>query len=242
LLLTASVVAQSVASVEVSERLRIPDAQTLLLTAKGVGVQIYKSQLKSGSTTEFEWVLKEPRASLYDNSRQKIGKHYAGPTWESKDGSKVVGKLKQSVPAPKADNIPWLLVEAQSHESKGIFSSCSGDLVHFGGQRVSGVQPFSLGRRGVSWPIVLHPIAPRVVTTTKERLKAVVPATVPLTAIGGIGEARARRLAGIGLDSIEKLADAAPEDVAKALEGVSVEKAAEFIERAKQLLASAKKP
>ncbi len=58
LLLTASVVAQSVASAEVSERLRIPDAQTLLLTAKGVGVQIYKSQLKSGSTTEFEWVLK----------------------------------------------------------------------------------------------------------------------------------------------------------------------------------------
>ena len=54
LLLTALVVAQSVASAEVSERLRIPDAQTLLLTAKGVGVQIYKSQLKSGSTTEFE--------------------------------------------------------------------------------------------------------------------------------------------------------------------------------------------
>jgi Protein of unknown function (DUF3455) len=105
--------------------LRIPDAQTLLLTAKGVGVQIYKSQLKSGSTTEFEWVLKEPRANLYDNSRKKIGKHYAGPTWESKDGSKVVGKLKQSVPAPKADNIPWLLVEAQSHEGKGIFSEVS---------------------------------------------------------------------------------------------------------------------
>ena len=70
-------------------------------------------------------MLKEPRANLYDNARKKIGKHYAGPTWESKDGSKVVGKLKQSVPAPKADNIPWLLVEAQSHEGKGIFSEVS---------------------------------------------------------------------------------------------------------------------
>src|SRR5437016_1628949 len=88
LLLTALVVAQGVASAEVSERLRIPDAQILLLTAKGVGVQIYKSQLKSGNTMEFEWVLKEPQANLYDNSRKKIGKHYAGPTWESKDGSK----------------------------------------------------------------------------------------------------------------------------------------------------------
>jgi uncharacterized protein DUF3455 len=121
LLLTASVVAQSVASAEVSERLRIPDAQTLLLTAKDVGVQIYKSQLKSGSTTEFEWVLKEPQAKLYDNSRQKIGKHYAGPTWESNDGSKVMGKKIQEVPAPKAHDIPWLLVEATSHEGEGIF-------------------------------------------------------------------------------------------------------------------------
>jgi uncharacterized protein DUF3455 len=125
-LLSVSVVTQGAVSADVSERLRIPDEQTLLLTAKGVGVQIYKSQLKSGSTTEFEWVLKEPQANLYDNAREKIGTHYAGPTWESKDGSKVVGKLKQSVPAPNAGNIPWLLVEAQSHGGKeGIFSTVS---------------------------------------------------------------------------------------------------------------------
>jgi Protein of unknown function (DUF3455) len=33
--------------------------------------------------------------------------------------------VKQSVSAPKAGNIPWLLVEAQSHEGKGIFSEVS---------------------------------------------------------------------------------------------------------------------
>lgn len=118
---------------------------------------------------------------------------------------------------------------------------CGGYLVRFGGQRVPDAQPFSLRWSGVSRPIVLHPIAPRVVTTTEGRLKAEMPATMPLTAINGIGEVRARRLVMIGIDSIEKLATAVPEDVAKALEAVSLEKAAEFIEIAKQLLVSAKK-
>jgi YVTN family beta-propeller protein len=123
----------------------------------------------------------------------------------------------------------------------GRCASCGGNLVRFGGQRVPDAQPFSLGRSGVSQPIVLRPIAPRVVTTMKEPLKTEMPVTISLTAIKGIGEASARRLAMIGIDSIEKLAAAVPEDVAKALETVSLKKAAEFIESAKQLLAPAKK-
>ena len=126
LLSAALVVAQSAIAAATNERLPIPDGQSLLLSAKGVGHQIYKSQLKSGSTTEFEWVLKEPRAKLIENSHEEIGKHYLGPTWESKDGSTVVGKLKQSVPAPKAGNIPWLLVEAATHDGReGLFSKVS---------------------------------------------------------------------------------------------------------------------
>ena len=126
LLFAALVVAQSGAAAATDERLPIPDRQSLLLSAKGVGHQIYKSQLKSGSTTDFEWVLKEPRAKLHDNSHKEIGKHYLGPTWEAEDGSTVVGKLIQKVPAPRAGDIPWLLVEATSHGGKeGLFSNVS---------------------------------------------------------------------------------------------------------------------
>jgi hypothetical protein len=116
---------QNAASAEVSARLQIPDGQTLLLSAKGVGYQIYTSEPKASSTTEFEWKFKEPQATLYGNSYKKIGKHYAGPTWESKDGSKVMGKKIQEVSMPKAHDIPWLLVEATSHEGEGIFSQVS---------------------------------------------------------------------------------------------------------------------
>jgi hypothetical protein len=36
-----------------------------------------------------------------------------------------MGKKIQEVPAPKAHDIPWLLVEATSHEGEGIFSKVS---------------------------------------------------------------------------------------------------------------------
>jgi hypothetical protein len=49
-----------------------------------------------------------------------VGSHYAGPTWESASGSKVVGTvLERCTPDPAA--IPWLLLEAVSSEGPGIF-------------------------------------------------------------------------------------------------------------------------
>lgn len=127
MLLTASIIMQGADSAETSERLQIPDGQTFLLSAKGVGYQIYTSKPKDGSPTEFVWGLPPtPQATLHDNSDKKIGKHYVGPTWESTDGSKVIGQLPpKSVPAPKAGDIPWLLIEAKSHEGEGVFSKVS---------------------------------------------------------------------------------------------------------------------
>ena len=127
MLLTAFIIMQGADSAETSERLQIPDGQTFLLSAKGVGYQIHTSKPKDGSTTEFVWGLPPtPQATLYDNSGKKISKHYAGPTWESTDGSKVIGQLPpKSVPAPKAGDIPWLLIEAKSHEGEGVFSKVS---------------------------------------------------------------------------------------------------------------------
>lgn len=61
---------------------------------------------------------------------------------------------------------------------------------------------------------------------------------VHLTAIRGIGESRAYKLEEIDIDSLEKLASATPEQISQALKGVKVEQAAQFIEKAKQLLAS----
>jgi hypothetical protein len=100
--------------------LQPPAGQVVLLTAAARGVQIY--QCTSANDAAFEWSLKGPDAELFDDRGAKIGKHYAGPTWEAADGSKVVGKKKAQSDAPTADAVPWLLLEAKSTEGTGTMT------------------------------------------------------------------------------------------------------------------------
>jgi DNA-binding beta-propeller fold protein YncE len=56
-----------------------------------------------------------------------------------------------------------------------------------------------------------------------------------LTVIKGIGQARAEQLAEIGIDTIAKLANASPEQIAQAVKGVSVKTATDFIDQARRI-------
>ena len=89
----------------VPQNLRVPDGQSLLLRAAARGAQIYACRVKAADPAAFEWALKAPEAELFDQSGARIGRHYAGPTWESADGSRVVGEVMQrsavQVPLPK---------------------------------------------------------------------------------------------------------------------------------------------
>jgi hypothetical protein len=98
----------------------LPPGHSLLLRAAARGVQIYLCQPKATDPAAFEWTLKAPEAELSDVNGVKIGKHYAGPTWESLDGSKVVGEVVERKPMP--DAIPWLLLRAKANEGTGIFA------------------------------------------------------------------------------------------------------------------------
>ena len=62
------------------------------------------------------------RADLFDDQANKLGKHYAGPTWEANDGSKVVGEVLTKDNGPDPAAIPWLLLRAKEHAGMGIFS------------------------------------------------------------------------------------------------------------------------
>jgi hypothetical protein len=83
--------------------------------AAAKGVQIYECQAEG-------WKLVGPDAELTDDSGRRLGRHYAGPTWEASDGSKVVGELRQKVDAPGGQGVPWLLLKAKSTEGTGAFS------------------------------------------------------------------------------------------------------------------------
>ena len=86
--------------------LHVPDGNKPFLDTRAVGVQIYTC---NGSA----WTLVAPRADLYAYNGKRIGTHFGGPTWQAKDGSRVVGRVvARATFYPTA--IPWLLLEAAS--------------------------------------------------------------------------------------------------------------------------------
>lgn len=105
----------------IPESLKPPPTEMLSLETAAKGVQIYECSARKDEPTRFEWTFKAPEADLFDTAGRKIGKHYAGPTWESDDGSKVVGVAKARDSGPDSGAIPWLLLGAKSTAGSGVF-------------------------------------------------------------------------------------------------------------------------
>jgi hypothetical protein len=102
--------------------LKVPAGEMLSLRARAAGVQIYVCQAGKEDPAQFAWVLKAPEADLFDGAGKKVAKHYAGPTWEANDGSKVVGEVVARDNGPDPAAIPWLLLSAKSATGPGVFS------------------------------------------------------------------------------------------------------------------------
>lgn len=102
--------------------LRPPSNQQLALEVPATGVQIYECAPKKDQPDQFEWAFKAPEAQLFDRAGRKIGIHYAGPSWEAPDGSKVVGEVKARDPGPDPNAIPLLLLNVKSIGGAGVFS------------------------------------------------------------------------------------------------------------------------
>lgn len=105
---------------DVPAALKAPADQTLSLEAHAKGVQIYECKASKADPKAFEWTFKAPEAELYDGAGARIGKHFAGPTWESTDESKVVGAVKAKDDGPDPGAIPWLLLGAASSSDTGV--------------------------------------------------------------------------------------------------------------------------
>jgi hypothetical protein len=99
----------------VPAKLKAPASETLALETVATGVQIY--ECSAG-----KWNFKAPEAHLFDRAGNRIGSHYAGPTWESNDGSKVVAAVAARDDAAAGGAIPWLLLTAKSTAGDGVFA------------------------------------------------------------------------------------------------------------------------
>jgi hypothetical protein len=107
------------AAQEVPQQLRPPAEEQLLVQVHAKGEQVY---VCNSDASHFAWTLKGPDAQLLDKNGKPFGKHFAGPTWEANDGSRVIGKAIANSPSPDANSIPWLLVTILSHEGNGVLS------------------------------------------------------------------------------------------------------------------------
>jgi hypothetical protein len=103
-------------NIKVRTALQVPAGHSRAFAARGEGVQIYTWSAASSS-----WVFQSPSAVLFEDGRRVVGIHYAGPTWQSTDGSKVVGS-KLTAATVDADAIPWLLLKAASTAGSGIYA------------------------------------------------------------------------------------------------------------------------
>jgi len=97
------------ASPTVPSDIAVEEGHKPFLVGHAVGVQIYACTTAAGN---FAWSSATPRATLHDDRGDAIVTHFAGPSWEAKDGSTVVGRRLRGVTVePTA--IPWLLLEAE---------------------------------------------------------------------------------------------------------------------------------
>jgi len=107
-------------AVTVPSILNVPSGNVVAFKTFAEGSQIYVSTETSPGV--YAWVFRAPVATLYSSEGLKgtVGTHYAGPTWESKSGSKVVGtRLQGATVDPTA--IPWLLLGAVTSQGPGVF-------------------------------------------------------------------------------------------------------------------------
>ena len=106
---------------EVPSAIAVSDENKVSFQGYAEGVQIYVSTPSLVNPTQFVWTFKAPEAVLFDNDGNVVAIHYAGPTWESNSGSKVVAARVSGVTVD-ATAIPWLLLRATSTEGPGILA------------------------------------------------------------------------------------------------------------------------
>jgi hypothetical protein len=98
------------------DSLRVTNGDSVVFHGYAIGVQIY-------TWTGTNWLFVAPAARLYADPglHALVAIHYAGPTWETKSGSKVVGRRVAGC-TPDSTAIPWLKLAAVSSSGPGVLN------------------------------------------------------------------------------------------------------------------------
>jgi hypothetical protein len=98
------------AAPEVPDAIAVTGPHKPYLIAHAEGVQIYTCASVPGG---YAWRLLAPRARLMREDGKGIGSHYAGPKWETRDGS-VVAAARDADASVDSTAVDWLRLKATS--------------------------------------------------------------------------------------------------------------------------------
>jgi hypothetical protein len=116
-LATAALLA-SAAMAQVPEAIAAP-GESIVASFHAEGAQVY--DCKADASGKLVWQFREPIATLLRDGTT-VGRHYAGPNWEAKDGSAVTGKAAANAPGTTAGDIPWLKLDVVERRGSGALS------------------------------------------------------------------------------------------------------------------------
>ena len=91
-------------------------AGTMVLAVHAEGAQVYECRPEAGG--RLTWQFREPIATLIEDGKT-VGRHFAGPSWELADGSRIVGQVQAHAPGTTAADIPWLKLGVASRQGEG---------------------------------------------------------------------------------------------------------------------------
>lgn len=111
----------SVNQVAIPENLSAAAGEELVVQLHAEGVQVYVCEV--GPEGKKSWVLKKPEAILIDSGGQEAGRHFAGPTWQHRDGSQICGRVVARTESPAVDAIPWLLLTVTERSGSGVLGN-----------------------------------------------------------------------------------------------------------------------
>ena len=116
--LAAAALLASPAVAQVPAAIAAP-GEAVVATFHAEGAQVY--DCKADASGKLAWQFREPIATLLRDGTT-VGRHYAGPNWEAKDGSAVTGKAVANAPGTTPGDIPWLKLDVVERRGSGALS------------------------------------------------------------------------------------------------------------------------
>ncbi len=115
LLVTAALPAAAIELRDIPAPVTVPNGK-VLATVVATGTQNYECvKTPKGALA---WSFREPVATMAMDGKP-AGKHFAGPTWEFTDGSRLTARVADKADGKTDKDIPWLKLAVVEKAKKG---------------------------------------------------------------------------------------------------------------------------